>query len=214
MRKISVVLVEDHHIVREGIRLLLDNSEGVRVVGDAADGNTALALLAQKTPDVLLLDINLQGSLNGVDVVRRIKQKGLPVRILVLSAHASPTFVFNVLQIGVHGYLLKKEPPTQVIEGIRGVALGQEYWFSKEVMALMNRRQRSDCNKLSKREEDVLRLLCEGMSNFQIAENLCISDHTVKNHLSKIFDKAGVNSRSSAMRWGFDNGYFGLVSLD
>ena len=208
MKTYSVILVDDHEIVRDGIRARLEKERDIEVIAETGDGEAALKAVETHKPDVLVLDISLDGSsLSGVDVTREIKKRELPVSILVLSAHKSANFILKVLEAGASGYLLKSELSSRIVEGVRGVARGEEWWFSKEVTALITRKQRSKSKGLSKREEEVLRRLTEGLSNHQIALNLKISDNTVKNHISNVFDKIGVNSRGAAINWAYAHGY-------
>jgi DNA-binding NarL/FixJ family response regulator len=209
MAPIRVLLVDDHPIVRAGIRNLLDKSAGIEVVGEANDGETALDLIAQLRPDVILLDMELPG-VPGSEVALRVRDQGLPGTILALSAHDDRVYIQEVLANGASGYLMKEEIPENIVEAIRGVARGERGWLSRKIAAQMTQWMQ-DAQKpveLSARELEVLKGVVEGKTNQEIAFQLGISVKTIEKHLDGIFTKLGVASRVEAAVLAVREGWF------
>jgi len=209
MAPIRVLLVDDHPIVRAGIRNLLDKSAGIEVVGEANDGETALDLIAQLRPDVILLDMELPG-VPGSEVALRVRDQGLPGTILALSAHDDRVYIQEVLANGASGYLMKEEIPENIVEAIRGVARGERGWLSRKIAAQMTQWMQ-DAQKpveLSARELEVLKGVVEGKTNQEIAFQLGISVKTIEKHLDGIFTKLGVASRVEAAVLSVREGWF------
>jgi DNA-binding NarL/FixJ family response regulator len=213
MALIRVVLADDHLVVRAGLRMLLEKAADIRVVAEAGDGPEALRLTAELAPDVLLLDMELAG-LSGVEVAQHIKQAGLPVQVLALSAYDDEQYIFGLLSSGAAGYLTKDEAPAVIIEAIRGVANNEVGWLSRRIAAkvLNHHSEQADGQPeqptvLSAREQQVLQLLAQGYSNPQIAAELVISDGTVKNHVTNIYRKLGVRTRAEAVAWAWQQGF-------
>lgn len=212
MATIRIVLVDDHPVVRAGIRTLLEQAPDLVVVGEAGDGTAALRLIADLAPDVLLLDMELPG-LSGVEVARRLQAAGSPVRVLALSAHDDPYYIFGLLASGAAGYLTKDEAPQAIVEAVRGVARGEAGWLSRRVMAKVVRREQPvhqagplPLTSLSARERQVLRLVARGQDNEQIASTLNIAVGTVRTHVATIFSKLEVHKRSEAVAWAWQHG--------
>lgn len=200
MAGIRVVLADDHPLMRDGIRNLLEQEPDISVVGETSNGTEAIQLTEELRPDVLLLDMELPG-LAGVEVARRLKSAGSPVRILALSAYDDKHYIQGLLGAGAAGYLTKEEAPDGIIEAVRGVARGEEGWLSRRVAAQMvnwDREAESDGAGLTDREMDVLRLVVDGKTNQEIGNALGISDKTVEKHLEAVFSKLGVASRTEA----------------
>ncbi len=212
MTQIRVLLADDHPVVRSGIRMLLEKAADIAVVGEASDGYEALRMVEELEPDVLLLDMEMPG-LMGVDVARQLQEGGSAVRILALSAHDDEQYIFGLLSSGAIGYMTKDEALTTITDAVRGVASGEAGWLSRRVTAkvlqckIANMQpaapQRSD---LSVRERQVLRLVAQGYPNEQIASILCISDGTVKNHVTNIYSKLAVRTRAEAVAWAWKQG--------
>lgn len=212
MSTIRVILADDHPIVRNGIRRLLEIEGTVEIVGEAANGIEAMQLVEQLNPDVLVLDMEMPG-MSGIEVTGRLRDAGSSVRILVLSAYDDDLYIFSALESGAMGYLTKEEALTRIGEAVCGVALGEEGWFSREVTAkvMMRRplgRQAAarHTGTLSSREMDVVMLLAQGLMNHAIATRLNISDATVKNHVIAIYDKLNVHTRAEAVAWAWKSG--------
>jgi two-component system response regulator DegU len=205
-KSIQVLIADDHPVVRNGIRDELAKHADLALVGEATDGDQALALARSLKPDVVLLDINMPGK-RAVQVVRELgESKGGP-RVLVLSAYGDLEYVFEMLRAGVDGYLLKDEDPDRISEGIRAVTDGQT-WLSAAIESKIVDQSIGKIRQpnLSPREQEVLRLIARGLSNEDIAEQLTISEGTVKNHVSNLYTKLGVRSRAQAVAWAWENG--------
>ncbi len=199
MTSIRVVIADDHPVMRDGIRNLLNKAIDIEVAGEAGDGVEALRLVEELDPDVLLLDMELPG-LKGVEVAQRLQAAGATVRILALSAYDDQEYIRGLLASGAAGYLLKEEIPETIVEAIRGVARGERGWVSRQVAAQMATwtQQETGSTALTRREMDVLRVVVEGKTNQEIALALGISDKTVEKHLEGVFAKLGVASRVEA----------------
>jgi DNA-binding NarL/FixJ family response regulator len=207
---VRVALADDHALFRAGVRMLLDGADGIEVVGEAATGADALALVREARPDVLLLDMEMP-DMTGVEVARRLQATGADVRVLVLSAYDDEEYVSGLLDCGAAGYLTKEEVPERLVAAVRGVARGEGGWMSPGVAARLLRRQTADeeVATLSAREREVLRLIAQGLDNAAVAGRLFISESTVKNHVTNIFAKLGVRSRAEAVAWAWQHGLMG-----
>lgn len=203
-KKIRVLMIDDHPIVRSGIRMLLEKAGDIEVVGEADRGNDAVGLLKRLKPDVLLLDMEMPGK-TGVEVAREVEAARLPVRVLALSAHDDEEYIMNLLANGAAGYLTKEEALDTIVDAVHGVANGEEGWLSRRAAARMatmtRKRQRDNIIDLTDREEEVLKLVAEGWTNNRIASELALSERTVRFHLTNIYDKLGITSRAEAISW-------------
>lgn len=202
-KKIRVLMIDDHPIVRSGIRMLLEKAGDIEVVGEADRGDDAVGLLKRLKPDVLLLDMEMPGK-TGVEVAREVEAARLPVRVLALSAHDDEEYIMNLLANGAAGYLTKEEALDTIVDAVHGVANGEEGWLSRRAaarMATMTRKRQRDIIDLTDREEEVLKLVAEGWTNNRIASELALSERTVRFHLTNIYDKLGVTSRAEAISW-------------
>jgi DNA-binding NarL/FixJ family response regulator len=200
---IKVVLIDDHPVVRSGIRTLLEKAPDILVVAEADRGEQALALLRQYEPDVLLLDMEMPG-MSGLEVARAVLDAELPVKVLALSAYDDEEYIIGLLSNGAAGYLTKEEALSTIVDAVRGVARGEEGWLSRRAAARMAQRVRRDDSEiedLTEREREVLQLLAKGWSNHQISEALTVTDRTVRFHLSNVYDKLGVSTRAEAIAW-------------
>jgi DNA-binding NarL/FixJ family response regulator len=213
-KTIRVVLADDHHVVRSGIRSELERHADIQVVGEAADGNEALALVSRVRPHVLLLDINMPG-LPGTAVTEQLSQMPDPQRgeapsfwpphVLILSAYCEPEYVYNLFAAGAKGYLLKDEAPERIVAGIRQVMRGEPALSLPVQRVLLTRKSKPE-HDLSARELEVLRLIAKGNTNEEIAEVLVIAIGTVKNHVMNIYKKLpNVRTRSEAVAWAWEN---------
>jgi DNA-binding NarL/FixJ family response regulator len=203
MNQIRVVMIDDHPIVRSGIRMLLERAGDIVVVGEADRGDEAVNMVKTLTPHVLLLDMEMPGK-DGLTVARELKEAALDVRVLALSAHDDEEYIMNLLQIGAAGYLTKEEALDTIVDAVRGVARGEEGWLSRRAAARITTATRKQPNKLielTEREEEVSALLAEGHTNNEIADNLHVTERTVRFHLRNIYDKLDVNSRAAAISW-------------
>ena len=199
--EIRVILADDHPVVRTGIRTLLQQADDIVVVAETGNGNEVFKLVEQLAPDVLLLDMEMPG-LSGVEVAMRLKELSAPVRVLALSAYDDEEYIRNLLLHGAAGYLTKEEAIESIIDAVRGVARGEQGWFSRRAIAQLSALTRHDntsSNKeLSNRERDVLRLVAAGKTNLEIGHTLGISEKTVEKHVGAVFNKLQVSSRVEA----------------
>ncbi len=208
---LRILLAEDHAVVREGTREILDRDPGIVVVGEAADGPSALALAAQLEPDLVLLDVNLPG-LNGIEVARRLQSLRTVPRVLILSAYDDIDYVIAATEAGVGGYLLKTAHASDVIAAIHAVAAGEMVLHPPIARALAARATgwRSNPTVLSTHEIEILRLASRGMRNREIAVELAIGARTVEAHLTNIFNKLGVAGRTEAIVHAASRGWLAL----
>ncbi len=215
-RRIRIILADDHHVVRSGIRSALERHADIEVIGEATDGEQALQIVQSLRPDVLLLDINMPG-LQGTDVAEKITHMTVdandrtdtsapwPPHILILSAYCEPEYVYSLFAAGAKGYLLKDESADRIVVGIRQVAKGEPA-LSLPVQKLLLTRRDEPKHSLSERELEVLRLMAKGYTNDEIAEALIIAVGTVKNHVMNIYKKLpNVRTRSEAVAWAWEN---------
>ena len=200
MSPIRVLLVDDHPVVRSGIRGLLEKAIDIEVVGEGANGEEGLRMVKETNPDVLLLDMELP-DIPGIQVARQVQLFHPNVKILALSAHDDSVYVRELLESGAAGYLMKEEAPEAIVEAVRGVAHGEQGWVSRRIAAQMaSWIQTGDSGnmKLTVREYEVLRQVVQGKTNQAIALELSISEKTVEKYLGSIFSKLNVSSRVEA----------------
>jgi DNA-binding NarL/FixJ family response regulator len=200
MSPIRVILADDHPVVRNGIRHLLEKAIDIEVLGEASTGGEALALVQEMKPDILMLDMEMP-DLNGREVAAKLQQMGSPVKILALSAYDDPVYIRELLESGAAGYLVKEEAPETIVEAVRGVSHGEQGWVSRRIAAQMVswvRGDEAERSQLTPREVDVLRLVVDGNTNQSIANSLGISEKTVEKYMDAIFTKLNVSSRVEA----------------
>jgi DNA-binding NarL/FixJ family response regulator len=200
MSTIRVLLVDDHPIVRSGIRGLLEKAVDIELVGEASTGEEALQMAGETNPDVLLLDMELP-DIQGTQVARQFQHSYPNVKILALSAHDDSAYIRALLELGAAGYLMKEEAPEAIVNAVRGVARGEQGWVSRRIAAQMAAwMQVGELGKmkLTAREQEVLRLVVQGKTNQAIALELKISEKTVEKYIQAIFTKLNVASRVEA----------------
>lgn len=208
--KIEIIIADDHMMIREGLKQLLELDGTMKVIAEANDGEECLNLLNKKIhPDILLLDINMPKK-NGIEVLEYIKQNKITVKVLILTVHNEVEYLLKAVDIGIDGYLLKDSSYDELKEAIDVVISGNTYIQPSLLPALNESMEDYALDKekielLTKRELDVLRLISEGFSNKKISDELTISERTVKNHISHIFKKIDVEDRTQAAVFAIRN---------
>ena len=196
---ITIVLVDDHPVVRAGLRALLDGQDDLRVVGEADSLDSALAAVDAAHPDVVLMDLSLgDHSPGGAEVTARLRILAEPPAVLVLTTYDTESDILRALDAGASGYLLKDAPPTELFAGIRATARGDTV-LAASVAATLVRRTGQSSTSITEREVEVLELLSRGLGNREMAKELFVSEATVKSHLSHIYTKLGVDTRAGAV---------------
>ena len=195
---LRLVLVDDHPVVRAGLRALIESSEDLRVVGEAADAEAAVAVVEAETPDVVLMDLSLGDGVGGIEATRRLVALPQPPAVLVLTTYDTESDILRALDAGARGYLLKDVPPDDLFAGIRSVARGEPA-MAPSVTSVLMRRAASPEPRMTEREVEVLELLADGLGNRDLAKSLFVSEATVKSHLSHIYGKLGVDTRAGAV---------------
>jgi DNA-binding NarL/FixJ family response regulator len=196
---IRVLVVDDHAVVREGLRSFLDLQDGIEVVGEAAGADEAIGVASTSAPDVVLLDLVMPGG-DGIGAIRRLLEVAPGVRVLVLTSFADDAQIFAAIAAGAAGYLLKDVDPQALADGIRDVHAGRPALDPSVAARLMRRggSPRPAHGDLTARERDVLLLVVEGLANKQIAQRLGIGEKTIKTHVSRVLAKLGVEDRTQA----------------
>jgi DNA-binding NarL/FixJ family response regulator len=197
---IRVLVVDDHDVVRAGLRLLLGGFDDVECVGEAADGEQAVRLVAESDVDVVLLDLSMP-VMDGIAATAAIREQRPEVRVVVLTTVADRTKVTAAIDAGAVGFMLKDADPAALLEGIRAAHRGEAPLDPRAALALIDRRRSASQPQLTAREGQVLALVGEGMSNRQIARELGIAEKTVKTHLTSVFATIGVTDRTQAALW-------------
>ena len=224
---IKIIIADDHALLRQGIRNVLELEEDLLVIGEAGDGEQAVEKTVELIPDILLLDINMP-KFNGLEVIRKVNEQAKAVKIVVLTMHDDENYVMEVIKAGAVGYLLKDIEAGMLVTAIRTVYDGESFIYptlAKKLFGQINRqheqsleaartleRQKEDKEerddkeeRLSYREIEVLVMVCKGLSNQEAAKQLFLSEKTVKNHLTNIFRKIGVTDRTQAVLYAIKN---------
>jgi NarL family two-component system response regulator LiaR len=209
---IKVLLVDDHEMVRIGLAAVLDTEEGIEVVGEASNGHEGLRLAQAYKPDVVLMDLVMDG-MDGVETTRRLMEMLPECKVIVLTSYIDDSKMYPVIEAGAFSYLLKTSRATEIADAIRAAARGQSVLESQVAAKMMNRfrePKRSQApaphESLTEREMEVLKLLAQGLSNQEIADKLFIGVKTVKYHITNIFSKLGVEDRTQAAIYAHKQG--------
>ncbi len=216
IEKIKVLIADDHQVVRQGLRTFLDLHEDISVVGEAGDGTTAVAMAAQFSPDVVLMDLVMPG-MDGIVATSRIKALGTGIKIIALTSFTEDDKVFPAIHAGAAGYLLKDVTPDALVEAIRAVHHGEACLHPEIMRKLIQEVARQpqaepvEDSILTQREREVTRLVAQGKSNREIAETLVISEKTAKAHVSNILGKLGLEDRTQLAIYAIKHG---LVDQD
>ena len=211
---IKVMLVDDHALIREGIKQLLEFDGSIEVIEQASDGIECLEKLKIPRPDILLLDINMP-KMNGIEVLEALKAKKDPVKVLILTVHSEVEYLVKAVDIGANGYILKDSGSVELKQAIMDIINNDSYIQPSLIPALNSRLINRDMDKeklksLTKREVEILAQVASGMFNKEIANNLGISERTVKNHISNIFKKIDVSDRTQAAVFAIRNNIINL----
>ena len=215
METIKVVLAEDHTIVRQGLRSLLEQQAGIEVIAEAENGRDAVHIAEQLKPDVMLMDFSMP-DLNGLEATRQIKQRVPDVKVLILTRHANQEYIKSILRAGASGYLIKKSAVDELINAIKAVYQGDSFLDpSISNMIIEGYLHQSDGEteeeKITPRQREVLQLIAEGHPNREIASNLHISVKTVDNHRANLMGKLDLNSTADLIQYAIR---VGIISLD
>ena len=207
--KTKVMIADDHSLIREGIKQLLEFDGSIEVISEASNGVECLEKLEVLSPDVLLLDINMP-DMNGIDVLKQLKETESDVKVLILTVHNELDYLLKAIDIGVDGYILKDSESSELKKAIDIICKGENYIQPSLIPALNNQLANRDIDRdkidlLTSREYEVLIQVANGMSNKEIATNLNISERTVKNHISNIFKKIDVSDRTQAAVFAIKN---------
>jgi len=215
MEQIEIVIADDHAMVREGIKQLLEMDDYITVTGMASDGYTAIEMINSIKPDILLLDINMP-KINGLGVLKLIRETSNDIKVIILTIHYETEYLIRALDYGVDGYVLKDSESNILKKAIKSVFKGGRYIQESMLPALKeyssneNNASSPICKNLTKRELEVLLLITEGLFNKEIAYKLEISEKTVKNHVSNIFKKINVSDRTQAAVYAIKNNYINI----
>jgi DNA-binding NarL/FixJ family response regulator len=212
---ISIVVADDQRLIRDGIRVILDNEPGLRVVGEAANGQEAIDLVARLNPRIVLMDVQMP-VLDGLQAARRILQRSGTCRVLMLTTFDDDEYIYESLRVGASGFLLKDSPQSQLVAGVRAVAAGGALIDPLTTRRLIGRFTSAvrparavpaSLGELTSRELDVLRLVADGLSNAEIADRLVVEESTVKTHIGHILTKLNLRDRVQAVVLAYETGF-------
>lgn len=208
MECINIIIADDHRMIREGLKQLLELDGDIKVIGEAGDGVSCVDIIEEKRPDVVLLDINMP-LMNGLQVLEKLKENNCKSKILILTIHNEIEYLMKAVDIGVDGYVLKDSESDLLRKAIFSVHNGENF-IQSDLIPLLKEKMDSknsflDECILTKREMEVLKLITEGLFNKEIAYHLSISEKTVKNHVSNIFKKISVSDRTQAAVYAIRN---------
>jgi len=203
---ISLLIVDDHPVVRDGLRGMFGADPRFEVLGEAGDGAEAVAAGERLRPDVILMDLRMPGT-DGVTAIRELARRGVPSRVLVLTTYDTDSHVLTAIEAGATGYLLKDAPREELVRAVEAAARGQAVLSPTVATRLVGQVRRPAPAPLSQRELEVLELIAAGSTNREAAKRLFISETTVKTHLLHVYAKLGVNDRAAAVAAAFSRGY-------
>jgi len=210
---LSVLLIDDHAVLRSGLRLLLQTQPDFTVVGEAADGAQGLLEIRKQKPDLVILDLSMPG-LGGLETLKQVMAEQPWLKIVILTMHDDSEFVRTAITAGAKGYVLKRAADTELLTALRAVGAGGTYIYPSVAMQLLmesGRESKVHAGKLSARETEVLQLIALGYTQQEIAERLSLSTKTVETHKARISEKLGLKTRAELVRYAVNNG---LVQMD
>ncbi len=211
MRHVKIIIADDHRLVRQGIRSLLEDQPGYEVIGEANDGEEALKLIETLSPDVILMDV-MMPNLNGIETAKIIKQRGFQVKIILLSMHANASYAVRGLQNGALAYVLKDSDFNEILQAIEHALENKRYLSEAiadevfEILLHADSEKDSSLDMLSAREREVLQLIVEGNTNAAIAQKLTLSVRTVESHRLNLMKKLRINSHAALVRFAIQQG--------
>jgi DNA-binding NarL/FixJ family response regulator len=209
MKELNIFLTDDHQIIIDGLRLLINSVEGMQVIGDANNGKEAIELLEVLDADVVLMDIDMP-VMNGLDATKAIKTRHHNIKVIILSMHCDSGMVKELIGIGADGYVLKNASKEELIQAITKVASGQQYFSTDVTLSLLNKNASVSASKLdvelTNRELEILKLIADGFSNKEIGEQLFISHRTVDTHRTNLMKKLNVNNIAGLVSFALKNG--------
>ena len=212
--KLRIVLADDHHLIRSGLKLLLGSHENLAIAGEASDGAAALLLVEQLHPDILLLDLAMPG-MDGLECLRELKRRNLPTRVIVLTMFEDENYIFTAMTAGASGYVQKSSVDTELFQAIQNVMAGRIHLNPANAQSLLSLllvgRQNENGNipptiLLSPREQEVLHLYVRGFSLKEIGEQLCLSVKTVDTYKSRIMEKLSISKKSELIAYAISQG--------
>lgn len=212
MQKISVLIVDDHAILRDGLKIAINTDENLMVAGEASEGKEAIELIDELDPTVVVMDVNMPG-MNGIETVKEIRKKNKSIKILMLTMHEDEDYIFDAISSGVDGYIFKMSDMELFIEAVKTVAAGQNYYAPKVSETLIDnyknkqhkKHKKGEQTPLTKREKEILRMIADGETTNNIAEKLFISFFTVSKHRKNIMKKLKVKNTAELVRYAFEN---------
>ncbi len=214
MDKIKILVADDHAILRDGIRALLDLHDDIEIIGEASEGNEAIEKTRELMPDIIVMDIAMPG-MDGLEATRRIKKKNPQVKILILTQHDNREYIISAIKAGAAGYVPKKALGSELISAIRAVHRGESFLYPSAAAALiqdyLHQVEEEPYDLLTAREREILKLIAEGHTSREVAEMLFISLKTVLGHRTKLMDKLDIHNRTELIRYAMRKG---LVSMD
>lgn len=208
MKKIRILLADDHRMVRYGFRLILQTQKDMEVIGEAGNGRDAVELAKSLKPDVVVMDVTMP-ELNGIEATRRIHEAEPLARVLALSVHRDSVYVREIVRAGAEGYILKESADSELIAAVRAVAEGNSYLSPEVAGAVLKDYRKHSTNPLdllSSREREILQLIAEGRTNKEIAAHLGLSVYTIDGHRTRIMEKLGLHSTGELVRFAVRNG--------
>ena len=219
MGKVRVIIADDHAIVREGVRIILEGQPDIEVVGEATEGRDAINKALQLQPDVVIMDITMPG-MSGLEATRQIKHQAPDIKILVLTMHESDEYFFQILNAGASGYFVKGGSSKELISALRAVYQGNVYLYPSMAKKLVNDylgrvvagQDKDRYDGLTDREREILTLIAEGRTNQEIADMLTLSVSTVQTHRARIMAKLGLHSRTELVKYAIQHGFIALES--
>ncbi len=215
MRKIKILLVDDHAIMRDGIKALLSIYDDIEVVGEASEGREAVEMARELNPDVVVMDISMPG-MDGLEVTRRLTKRNPGMKVIILTQHDNREYILSAIKVGAAGYIPKKALGSDLISAIRAVHSGDSFLYPSAAKTLIDdyRKQAEQPDiyeSLTEREREILKLIAEGLTSREIANALYISQKTVQGHRTKIMEKLDLHNRTELIKYAIRKG---LVDID